>query len=287
MNKAGFSYLELLLFMGLGLPLVSILVLTLNRNIILKSRVYDISQNLQSQIQAKGYYERVISDLDLHRIKLLPIIHRSGAIHYKNDSLNTVSKRTDNLRPTENSDAITSIRISAKNSFKIISRKKVGNLVEFTACPIFNLESLTQEIKAVIALSPSGFAELVGSSSRLDTHKNCRMFTLSPVVSMSTAAVSIEQALSSSALIPIIAHYTLYVDSSSQLRYLSHLGEQNIENQPLIKNINKVSLVLTQHNGSFHLLKVQIAAGSSIPLEFNLSNHLSRKHFSETLLNLI
>ena len=87
-------------------------------------------------------------------------------------------------------------------------------------------------------------------------------------------------------LIPVRRHYTLYTDLSRQLRWLSHRGEANVENQPLLSGIAALRLRLVPLlNGKILQLSGEIEAVGGQPRRFSLMHRLGRFDHLNLLLN--
>lgn len=76
-------------------------------------------------------------------------------------------------------------------------------------------------------------------------------------------------------LIPVSAYSTMYLDNSGKLRYLGHRGSTNIENQPLLENLEQLNLGL-EYEHDLYKLSVESKSVFDKKLNFSFVNQISR-----------
>jgi hypothetical protein len=81
----------------------------------------------------------------------------------------------------------------------------------------------------------SGFTQLTGTLS--DLSAGCRTVT-GTVMGSSIFSSDTTLRGSQHILLPVQREYSLFIDRSSQLRLVSHVGSRIIENQPLLRGVS-------------------------------------------------
>lgn len=174
------------------------------------------------------YLQRAVEANDAHRLPLLPRVHFGGAIRLADGTPLSIS-----YPPDSNSAALTGFMIDSPNSLWVVARDLMTNSV--TACFQYALDAATANSWTVprgfLGLSTSNISELIVKASRRSSER-CYQITVSETPSMATPVTATPLEFIS-LLMPITEIFSIYLAQSGDLRYLSHLGDQIIENQPL------------------------------------------------------
>lgn len=265
----GITTIEVVVALAVSMPLLTLFATGFHHSVYTYHKVTKTYRNYQTYLRTKDLFEQVMYDLDSHPFKLLPKIHQNGAIKFSDGTLNQLHRT-----PNKKSDAITILRLDMLASHQVTEAKS-GQL---TACARYEHNFSPQEYKGYLGIHANGFTELVGEVS--NTNSLCKEFLLVSTKSMMVPPTSGNVL----AIIPITQHYTLYVDNKHQLRYLSHEGANNIENQPIVKNIKKLSLGYTMIN-SIVELKGIIEFKDGKQKSFTVFNRIGRGEHYNALLN--
>ncbi len=230
-KSSGASLIETLVCLLIATPILLGLMSSIHHGARIRhdvSREYLRSRN---EVYLRNILADVMQDTDGHRLQILPRVHRQGVLRFFDGSLHPVNgSRTLGVIPDKQSDAFTNVKLHTEASLRVIRAEGSA----FTACLIFHPSAVPwNAYRSVIALSADGIFELKVLQN-LSGSGGCRLLHLMPVKSMSAARAQSEDLSFLSLLIPIVAHYSYYVSRAGDLRYLSHVGEQTIENQPLL-----------------------------------------------------
>jgi hypothetical protein len=226
--------------------------------------------------------EKIMEETDSHRFIIAPKIHHAGIIRFSDGKDNPVMNSIA-LKPA-NSDAISSISLSLQTAYYTLDPVPLS-AAAFTACPSFGVTLNNDPAqKSFLGVSAHGIVELFGSVKL--SRGGCAEFSLKPAQSMLVPVP--DPALTSiSLIIPIVREYTLYIDEKDQLRFLSHEGSENIENQPLFHGIRQLSLSLKQNSaGGYEILSTASAEYKPAGRKLFI-NHLSRMQTADFFQALV
>jgi len=240
-DQKAFSTFEFLVSLFIGLSLLSGIAAGLHHFILTEAKLRLESHENYVYIRIRNLLEQVIDDLDSHRFELGPRVHRNGLITFTDNTPNPVSSLSGDNAPHPESDAVTGLGLDAAQSYRIKDAEKKGNNFEYFACRESNTGQHSSDKRSYIGISSDGYVELTGTST--SQAGSCRIFNLSPTPSMSVPQQNVDP-LWVRKLVPINRHYTIYLSRDLHLRYLSHNGAANIENQPMISEAGKLKLSL-------------------------------------------
>lgn len=241
-NAKGLSTLELMISILLGAVVLSIAGRTILELTQLWASVRLEEQDLNAALRVQETLRGVIRDLDASPLPIPPKIHQNGRLYLSDNSKNPVlGSRT---APDTNSDAVTSLELNLQAEFAIRSTKAASSETEIIACPRFPSPASLPDSQTFLGLGVDGMLLLIGDSvAAPTTGKGCRKFMLNQQPTMSGSPISqVTNPLRVRNLIPVVRHYTIYVDSDHQLRFLGHRGTKNIENQPIIGGVKQLKL---------------------------------------------
>ncbi len=185
------------------------------------------------------YLRDVVNDLDGHRLPVLPRIHNRGIFSFTDSSPYPLPK---NFPASLSSDGITGVRLDLPNRFEVSESSLTPAGVYFRGCRIASTSKYSIEnVHSFAATSLSGTYEVLPIQSVLIKDGSCIETTLRFAKSMSFEPPPLSLP-SPQLLIPVLDHYTLYVDTSMTIRYLSHAGDTTMENQPLFSIAGDLTL---------------------------------------------
>ncbi len=235
-KESGTTLLEMLVCLLLGAALLlCALVLLRTANSAYLSLLIAQRRTLALSVTHEQF-KRAMLNLDSLPFHFAPRLHLPGRLRYADGSDNPVQRGAKQHRPHPESAALTTLRLETQAALSVIAHQWSGPTISIDACPRFdtaNLELATYH--SYLAQSLEQTFELVPLT--LPTHHpsrpHCYRFRLQAQKSMLTINTTTSEI--PLVLIPIQEIYTLYVDNERTLRYLSHAGGQNIENQPILE----------------------------------------------------
>ena len=281
--KQGYTVLELIISLALIAPIA---VGIAQFSVLLGKNYYTLKAQYESTraiARSLDLIETAFRRLDSYPLDISPRIHSVGNITYTDNSVNPVvnsSKVPDTI-----SDALTSISVSSNSIYRITNYQKIGQNLEYTACLPFESNVHNTKAKTFIGLSSENNFELVGQSQRILGQARCRKFSLRHTKSMIIPDLGQSDLDLIKVLLPVASYSTLYLDQSGILRYLSHRGTTNIENQPLVEKLKKISFSLNRTQ-DFYELNTKITSLFNKTQKHSFLNNLARTDKSN-LISLI
>lgn len=193
------------------------------------------ASDLHSLLKADAFLSKTAAEGDQHSLAHLTVIHLNGEIRYGAGALNPVSTRTDDKRPSIESDAISQISLAIRNALTISNISHVAGAFSLQGCPKYPGQNITfsDTSRSYLAVGTYGMTEFIADRSPLGgATPNCWEFR-----GMQSDGMILEANLPdlnfTRYLIPIDKIYTIYIDSRNRLRFIGHEGLDNKENQPL------------------------------------------------------
>jgi type II secretory pathway pseudopilin PulG len=188
------------------------------------------------------------------------VVHPLGEIRTSNGLLDQVHLRSPAMRPDENSNAVSFLELRPELVLRITEQTN-STPIRFQLClenkvpPANFLQDLRSSTKYWLAVSVDGVVWLSGNAIRINSNSNHCLNGIEftgefskvheeKIFHTSTSFVDTGLELSeknSLVLIPVSDAYTIYLDASKTLRRLSDL---NSENQPIIRDIDKITVEL-------------------------------------------
>ncbi len=281
--SSGFSSLSIVIALGLSTAVIAGLVYLLGVCLRADVKFHSLASDTYISLRVFHALQRVISGLDSHRFEIYPVIHKNGIIGLIDQSPNSVMSGTATLRPKPDSDAITALKLNHVDALRISECRSSGMELTIKSCYSVAATSHSSSYKSYVGVGNSGFFEFAFLKK---AGGNCPTLELQAVESMSLKSPQHEQLCLIHKLIPIEELYTLYVDNLGQLRYLSHVGPNNIENQPIIGGLDRLSLATKPAiSNSLLQLDTSILTKSGRQRNYSFINHLGRLPIFTYLLN--
>jgi len=186
--------------------------------------------------------KKIADDYDTFAIASSQRIHSNGIITFPDGSLNKISTGGTSRAPQRKSSALTAISLQTKNIMTVTKVVPEGSILKIEACLkkdvllMHGAPPSPNNTRTFLGIGIESSAEFTWANKQELVHyKNlCGTFTVRQTKSMS---FSNETAVTPLLLVPIDEHYTIYLDESGVLRFLSHVGVTNIENQPLLDGV--------------------------------------------------
>jgi hypothetical protein len=225
--------------------------------------------------------------LDSHRFALFPRVHRHGRITFSDQSELPGVPQRGRRRPNPQSDALSALRLDISKTLSIIKSTRQGSTLEILACPRYGQTLQVPDGQVhFIALSLDQIVELVGSMQARQGSTGCKNLMLRQRRSLTVIQSATDTpALNFQLLVPIAAHFTLYVDRNSTLRYLGQRGEVSVENQPVLTGISGLRLrQLVDAGEKVALLRAQLLLPKRAPRSLVSTHFLTRQSHLPFLL---
>ena len=237
-----------------------------------------------TEIHLRNMLRRISEDGDTHRLRIGPLIHNTGRITLSDGTENPVMHSAN--PPARNSDAISQLALAGDSALKIIEANASGDDLEFFACePMKHFEAKDENSRSFIGMSTDSLFYLRGHS-RKSGKASCYILSLSESRNMFLPPQGTGTAQLVRMLLPVKDEYTWYLSEKKELRYLSHEGSTNIENQPSDKQLESMHFRLsTISGGDIFLLKGSFEVLKDHLLELGVSSFLARKSPLNLLLN--
>jgi len=241
---AGALMLELLLSISLTITISGAILSLLHASVVLNLSAIKASDRAYAEARLKLYLHQAMHNLDSHRLPLEINIHKLGNLKLTDGSAIIPSANPDHA-PSADSDAFTSLELDVGGTLIL---EKIWPDGRLDVCSENSLKTIPSSrlIPSWIAVGVDGVSEIqITSQTPLVGSVRCFQISITR-----TKSVSVPEFPSPLArwifLLPIKSHFTIYMDITGQLRYLSHQGEVIIENQPIAKGIDGFYLVATK-----------------------------------------
>ena len=234
----------------------------------------------------RGHFQRIASNIDSLRHNTTPVVHLNGAVRLADGTPHTIMNLSAVSRPKVGSDAISSIEVSASHALEVRSSKMQMGALSLDVCPRYKAIQKIDRPKSFLALSFNNSYQLIPSVSSKIYFEKCSTINLLPIPSVFFKTPRTETLPEALLLVPIISEFTIYIDRSDQLRYISHTGLNLQENQPIARSLKQLGFSLDNFKigaGSFIRLKSQITLRGRKTKTFELNNLLSRTNPLQTL----
>jgi hypothetical protein len=284
-QSRGVSLLELTIIFVIGVPVLSALSAWVFQSVRAYVQVQLTETEINQQLQFVNLIKLVTRDLDSHRYRINPRVHKSGRITYFNGEINPISNSTRVTSPSIKSDAVTGLRVDMHQ----VLRKQAFAGNNITLCSRWaNRLSELELANGFVAVTADGIFEYSVTNLAYLQGRQCVTATVSMVQSMSLPYLPHIRNITETVryLIPIIDHYTFYVDTNDTLRYLSHAGPRNIENQPIMSDYGELFFRIEESYGET-LVGVfgRLSRNGRELSEYSRVNLLGREPYWASLLN--
>jgi hypothetical protein len=161
-----------------------------------------------------------------------------GVTPLQNGSSHPLNTLRGQSAPRRDSDITSFIELAPTYAGVITSSSSSSLSVTLTACNFISRPT-SSRFKSFVALGVSGAVQLVGTVGTSST--GCILFQGEAIAGM----VSDPRLVLPSSLhrfIPVAQEYSLFIDSTGQLRIASHTGLRVLENQPLTSGLASMQL---------------------------------------------
>lgn len=278
-HSPGYSMVSVLAALAILAPAITASVTTLHFLLQTDSTLRLAYGELYTALTSARALGKVMSDLDSHRLNILPRVHGGAKITFSDGTPNSVMSGPAARRPKVTSAAITGLRLNSSAVFDLKFCEIRENYLISKACLRFPTDWEPAEAKGYLGLNADEMFELQGE---VRGQGSCRDFVLEPTKSMALLPLSAPLACPVLQLVPIEEEYTLYIDQLGNLRYLGHAGEKNLENQPVTSGLSNLTLqTLPLPEASVLTLSAELEFPSGRKKTLPFIHHLGRiNHFN-------
>lgn len=284
LSSSGKSLLELLIATTIGLSILLALTTVLSGSV---RRLLTLNHEMNKRYAAlrlQSLTEQLASDFDTYALDLPVRIHHAGRITYVSGDENPLGGSA--YQPSPFSEAVTALRIAAHRTMRVIQTSEEStNAVTVLACSIFP-QSSYQSSASYVGITLEGATELLTQSVSNAGRPGCFRLSLRTSNSMLVQAPSNLHPAYVRVMLPIESLYTYFIDISGNLRMVSHRGEANLENQPVLElpESTKLNFNWSEQDGFFSLTtELQIEDETK---SFYSHSRLARKRLELLLLNI-
>lgn len=153
-------------------------------------------------------------------------------------ALHPLSALSGTSAPRAGSDIISFVELSPLHAGEILRSTVAGLEVTCYACG-FTMRPAPSQFRSYVALGVSGAVQLVGTARTTGT--GCLELSAQAVPGLVSDPGSVLPS-SLHKLVPVEREYSLFIDTSGQLRLSSHTGSRILENQPLLSGLRSMRL---------------------------------------------
>lgn len=286
-TRGGFITLELSASLAVLIPIVTASLSAIVFSVHLNIRAISEEKSHSNLLRLKQLFDQITTELDAHRFYLPPIISKAGDLQTTEGEPNSINVHP-NLAAKPDSKIITSGEIKLLESQSVQLIKNPLQPLKFLTCPTFEFKPLKplSSYKSFLGLTPEGMCELTGSSTvwKIENHKTCWELQLEKVSSMWIPSEPSDACWNVTKIIPIDRIYSIYLSNQGDVRYLGHLGGQNIENQPILSGVDRLDIDL-EFDHSLLRLQTTIKSFGGSNYTFSSQNHLARESSLNFTLN--
>jgi hypothetical protein len=243
-KQKGVSLLELMLTITLSAVFTSLFF----KEFLFNAAIAGFAQKKEVEqyglAMLQGYIHKLEDAIITSPLTILPRIHMRGTLRYQDRTANRIAARS---AIAENSEAITGVGFDISKALTVEEIVPLGRLTQIEACQRYpgNESFIKEDFERIAGFGAEVSMELFVYSIQFikkpHTSLPCVKIHVTPAKSMSFDTPRNTELLSILMLIPIKEHFTLYVDRNRVLRYLSHRGHINKENQPITKGIQSLT----------------------------------------------
>jgi prepilin-type N-terminal cleavage/methylation domain-containing protein len=267
-SSYGFSLLELLVSLSLLGALGTLTAVSISRTVLSAARLTSQTTTQRALIDS---FVAITSALDAVESSRLPDryrIHTGGHLTYPDNSPHPISRLRGTSQPRSGSDALSLLDIDVERTGTLSRVSHSLSGVNLIYCRPIDVLPPKSAYRSLIASSIEGRHQIrISSHNEFSLHdKRCVRFQGNIVKSLFHSS---QQDLASIQRIsPVRREFTLYVDRTSHLRLVSHLGSQILENQPVTSHLKRLQISKTSAR-SHTIITVQIEAPSMKPLRWS------------------
>lgn len=238
-----------------------------------------------NRITAVHYFlDHSIRAGDTHRLAIPPRVHSNGDLRLPDQSPHPIMAITSATRPKPLSDAISATKVFPGIVLEVENPETTMNdqLINTRACSTLPLPE--DQLNSFIGVSKDAISFQIGASTKIDAH--CLL-----IKSFAGNHHLLGQAAGSRGailtLLPIQSDFAVYVDTKNNLRFVSFMGEQLLENQPIVEGIENLHLRIehsVEHGSIFYNLTTRTTLTDGFSRKAKFFGRISRHHIWNTLL---
>jgi hypothetical protein len=174
---------------------------------------------------------------DTHRFEMGIKISKGGAPSLFDGTPHSINRIRGTGAPRAGSDVLSVLVMASEHASRVTRSVAPGTQVGITACWSRERPEAA-DFRSYVATSPAGSFQFTGTVS--PAGRDCYELHGSPLRGMFFGWSPSRAGYIS--VVPVRSEYSIFVDRSSQLRLVSHVGNRIIESQPLIRGIERLQL---------------------------------------------
>ena len=241
MRQAGFSLIEVLISLLLGAT-ISVGAVSLIQTLSLAyAQATRESERSATLLRTHLHLADTVSSLDSSPFPVGIRIHKRAQIKSVDGEANAVLRGDSLHRPLAGSDAVTSAVLVPSQAVSARGASLQGNSLRVTICPRWLALHSEKGYRGFLALTSTGHFEVVPNKP-VKSLTQCSEARFSSTASLITHTARAPDLGEVRTLVPIQSIQTLYLDRGFNLRLLSHVGNRNIENQPIATGLKRFGL---------------------------------------------
>lgn len=236
-------------------------------------------EGYRATLKAHALLESALYSTDHSRLPFTILRTPGNALRLPNGAEHPVSALRGTSQPRADSDIISIVDISPTLIGEVQTASASGSGVFLEACGLMSAVR-DNDYKSVIVMTLDGPYQAVGKVT--NTSRGCVSF--SGVIVAGIVSGSQEILAPPLRLLIVQREFSLLVDRSGELRFVSHTGSRILENQPVTRGYRSIHLEPLSDEAAGILFKVSVHASYSRPsFRFVLPSLLQRSIFSELL----
>ena len=244
--------------------------------------IHTITQQQEAHratLKAHALIESALHSSDYSRLPMTVFRTPGDNLTLPNGVEHPVTSLRGTSLPRVDSDVVTIIEVSPSRSGEVQTASLSGATFSLEACGISSAIH-QDDYKSVVVTTLDGPYQAVGKIT--NTTPGCLSFC----GSLAQGLVSAAQEIKAPPLLffTVRREFSLFVDRSGELRFVSHTGGRVLENQPVTRGYRSIHFETLYDEAAGSLYKVTVHASYTRPsIRFLTPSLLQRSLFAETL----
>lgn len=287
--QKGFSLFELLIGTALSGLVLALLAGLFQPALKLSEFLKIRKQEFYTLLRVEALLREAMEGVDTHRLAIFPIIHLQGALRYADGTEHPLRFRQDLLSPQPTSDSLTWVSVHTQSlrwASEIQEVRKVDEKryeIDLEECSSTD-RLIPAEERSLIGLSPDGIFELQVLARTIAEPCAYYRLLLTKSMILPNRVADGRTLLTLRALLSVKEIGTVYLDRGARLRFLTHNGEEILENQPILEEVKELRLQFTSlANDTARVLDAKLSFPSGRDQVMSFSHHLARRSPLEML----
>lgn len=199
----------------------------------------ELSREVSATVAVQKTAAAVITalrSLDRHRLPCCVVVQSSDSL---TQSTHPVRGLRGTAAPRPRSDIVSVLEVSPLARLRITSGTLAPTSPHLSATTCGDSAALPSPLRSFLVVGLSGVTQITGTLSQISA--GCRTVT-GTVIERGIFSTETTLRGSQHLLLPVLREYSLFIDRSSQLRLVSHVGGRIIENQPLLRGVSSLHI---------------------------------------------